>query len=518
MANTPWSGNYGARSVVGSSITLRSTVSITTSNPSAHPSVHHSPTVVSAPVWVSAHFGQFVTPGWRHLLVGRGSGILHDDAGDDVGSYVSFVPPGAGLEDVTLVVETMGASSSPRSVSFQLTGGLRAPTTLFVWQTTNSARFVPAPNVTVASDGTFVLSLPADGIVTASTIGTASHWQPKTPVPASAPFQLPYHDSFDETVYAYDAVPRYLSDQGGSFAVRNGSLVQTVTQRPGANDWYTTPDPITLLGDYTSWDDVRVLVNASLADAVGAPADPNAALAPCLANARGTSQVWTFDTPAPSYLSNTISGESICLNLYGCTKRLIYYRCCVGCGCSSDGGFRFTLDPNSHALTAPLLPGLCATAVNGSGVAMQACAPGASAQDWRYNATTSQLMNSATATCLTSSLQPQVPYVQACVRITGYTGFAGTAAVPGYCLRLDARGAWTLAAGNKTLSNGTMPAFDAAVPHSLEITALKSIVSAQVDGVALGAFGTAAFKSGMVALGSGVHPASFDDFIVENGQ
>lgn len=497
MANTPWSGSYN----------------------------------VSAPVWVSAQWGQFLEVGWRHLLTGRGAGLLpagadvggSADAGGaaDAGSYVAFVPPDS-LSQLTLIVETINAPPSTRV--FSLVGGLPGPGASFcVWTTTNSARFVRGSDVLVASDGTLTLTLPGDGVLTASTVCTAAHGVPSTPVPPPAPFALPYHDAFDEADCAYDSLPRYLSDQGGSFACRNGSLAQVVTQRPGSNDWYVTPDPLTLLGDYTPWADVTIGVTVALPPSVASSRqqvrsgdDPNAAVAPCEAGPSpiADAQAWSFNVPAQGYLSNAVDGESICVNLYGCEPRLIYYECCTSCGCYNGAGFVFSLQPNA-SLTAPLLPGLCASVLpDNATVSMVPCSASA-LQQWALVPGTRQLVNAGTRTCLTSPLRPIVPYTRVCARVTAYSGFNGLAPVPAYCLVLRSDSSWAVTAANVTLANGTLAGYDPARPTALELALAGDAVSASVGGVALGSWpGRGAFAAGMVALGSGVHEAVFDDFFV----
>ena len=485
MANTPWSGNF----------------------------------VDSAPLWVSAHFGQFTAIGWRFLLAGRGAGVLPapGGGGGDAGSYVSLVPPDS-LGDLTLVVETMGVGT-PSARAFALGGGLPGPGAVFqVWATTNATRFARLADATVGADGTLTLQVPADGILTASTLRGAAHGAPSAPVPPRAPLPLPFADSFDS--YAFDSPPKYLSDQGGSFAVRNGSLVQTVGMRPGANDWYTTPDPITLLGDYAPWADVTVSARAQLPPppAMGGETDPDATLEPCEAapGPRGAAQAWRFGAPHPGYLSNAAGGAApTCLNLYGCTARLIFYECCAGCGCSSDAGFLFALQPNG-TLTAPLLRGACATVqADGAKVAMAPCAsPIPATQAWVHNASTLQLVSAATRACLTSTLAPARPYVRVCARVTGYSGFHGRAPVPGYCLAVDGGGGWAVTAGAAQLSNGTLPGFDGSKPLDLALSAKGALVTARVDGAPLGAWPSSAYAGGMVALGCGVHACAFDDFSV----
>ena len=114
--------------------------------------------------------------------------------------------------DMTLVVETMGKAAAP-GTAFSLVGGLPGPgSRLHVWQTTQDAWFVALPDVVVAADGSLSLDLPADGIVTATTLATGSHGQPASPIPAPAPFPLPYADDFSGP---YDSMAKYLSDQVG---------------------------------------------------------------------------------------------------------------------------------------------------------------------------------------------------------------------------------------------------------------------------------------------------------------
>ena len=68
----------------------------------------------------------------------------------------------------------------------------------------------------------------ADSMMTLSTVSGAVHGGfPSSPIPASAPWPLPYSETFDSS-YAYDDMAFGFSDQGGSWAVRNGSLQQVI--------------------------------------------------------------------------------------------------------------------------------------------------------------------------------------------------------------------------------------------------------------------------------------------------
>ena len=82
-------------------------------------------------------------------------------------------------------------------------------------------------------------------MMTITTVAGGKKGAPAAPVPAAAPFPLPFEDNFDETTYAYDAMAHYFSDQFGSFAVRNGSLAQVAWKNPGKLAWSGDTDPFT---------------------------------------------------------------------------------------------------------------------------------------------------------------------------------------------------------------------------------------------------------------------------------
>jgi hypothetical protein len=240
-AHEPWSGNYEA----------------------------------SAPIWMTAHWGQFVQPGWRFLHVpGGGSGFLRytdPRSGDSLltGSYVTLVPPAGSPPGLTLILETLNNNACTRrnltnvDVTVKLAPGTGMPppgTTLQVWSTTSEAYFVRLADATVGADGSFALHVPADAIVTVSTTAGAAHGSfPSSPIPAAAPFPIPYTDGFND--YPEDALAHYFSDQGGSWAVRNGSLVQVAGGDPGPNAWAPNPQPLTQIGGET-WEDYAIAATA----------------------------------------------------------------------------------------------------------------------------------------------------------------------------------------------------------------------------------------------------------------
>ena len=195
---------------------------------------------LNSPLWTSAHWTQFTAPGWRFLSVPSGSSG-HLPGG---GAYVTLVPPDS-LADVTIVVETLagkclrcaGQTATAQNVTFVLGGGLPgAGTRLARWRTTAGAYFERLADVVLDAAASFTVDVAPDSMETYSTVMTATHGAfPGSPIPPDAPFPLPYADGFAAAAYAYDALPRYFSDQAGSFAVRNGAAHQVVPADPGAN-------------------------------------------------------------------------------------------------------------------------------------------------------------------------------------------------------------------------------------------------------------------------------------------
>jgi galactosylceramidase len=283
---------------------------------------------ISPPIWTSAQWMQFTQPGWKYLsTTSGGSGWLPGN-----GSYVTLVDPASPSTGFTLILETFVSggrcptdhpASAPQTVTFRLTGGLPAPgTSLAVWQTNETDMFVQLPDIVIASDGTITLSIGVDTMVTVSTVRTASKGQPSAPIPAPGPFPFPYSDDFSDAVYPYDWFARYFADQFGSFATRNGSMVQVAVGNPDANAWVTDADPVTIIGD-VNWTDTAVGIVARFEPAAGpASRQPSASSSVSSSNRGGRVgdgqpamlvacdasspfQVWVWNVTGQGYLSNT---------------------------------------------------------------------------------------------------------------------------------------------------------------------------------------------------------------------
>jgi len=477
---------------------------------------------VSPPIWTSAQWCQFTQPGWRFLSVPSGSSGLLPGGG----TYVSLVAPGGPSAGFTLILETFGklsarcagaSAAAPQSLVFALAGGLPAPgARLFVWQTNSTSLFAQLPDLIVAADGTIALTIGVETMVTVTNVAGGNKGLPAAPVPASALFPLPYSDDF--SAYAEDAMASYFADQFGSFAVRGGRLTQVAPMNPGKLAWSGDADPFTLIGG-VSWGDVSV--EADVVIGAGAPAAVAdglpAQLLPC--NASAPEQVWSFGKVAEGYMSG---GNGECLNAYGCGRDAVFWQCVTSggscCGAECYDGLRFTLAATGQVVCA--LPAVgCLTAVAGGGLTFAACAPTAAAaaaanQTFDFDAASGALaLAGGAGLCLSQSPPPPppVPYAQVCARIAAYQAFSLPRPPPGYCLQLQASGAWLLTSARGALANGTIAA-PGARPVLLRVAAAGARITAFADGVQLAAVSDAQHAGGMAGLGSGFHAASFGAF------
>ena len=537
-AHEPWSGNYEA----------------------------------SAPIWLSAHWTQFVTPGWRFLSVPSGSsGFLRLPNGGLAGSYVALVPATGASSGFTMIIETLAVggcvtrNESRLELTIALSGGLPGPgTQLYVWTTTSSSYFARQTDVVVAADGTVSLAVQPDSVMTMSTTAGATHGSfPGSPVPAAAPFPVPYADAFDG--YVEDAMARYFADQGGSWAVRGGTLRQVAEADPGANAWAPNPDPLTMIGG-EDWEDYAVAADAtfsrsfrhlSVSGATSQREPPSAkraaairsrrnawlagrgeplimddsrptlaqtsvALAPC--DVDDPAQRWSFDVIAPGYLANERAGANSaadCLNVGSCTDNsIITYQCLVdasGSSCGAPPGQYPNLVWSYNATSGALITamdGKALTLDGDSGLLVVAPFTGAASQLWTRNDTArSFALRGVAGGCL--STPPVETYVQVCGRITSFNGFNAIDKMPGYCIKLNTAGNWTLVVGGAPVTSGTVPLpFDPTSPHRLALSFAGTIVTATIDAQVVASVNDATFSRGNAALGSGWHVAGFDNFAV----
>ena len=228
---------------------------------------------VRSPVWASAHTTQFTEPGWLYLRNGSGSGFLPGG-----GSYVTLVSDEI-ASDYTIVIETTTRAHSMcirrnpswnwsvaelQTVTFSLENyKLQQVSSLQLWETRLFGEEVfffekrsPVPIV----NGSFQITLVPDSIYTLTT--TTGQQKGEFPSPPSPePFPVPYTESFEN--YRVGHMPKYISDQVGSFAVQprlggpGQAFQQMVEELPiswggDATHNHESKQPLSVLGDWNS--------------------------------------------------------------------------------------------------------------------------------------------------------------------------------------------------------------------------------------------------------------------------
>jgi hypothetical protein len=441
----------------------------------------------SAPIWLTAHWTQFAQPGWRFLHTpGGGSGFL-DVSGftEHVGTYVTLVPE-TSLNGLTVIIETMAQdgclnrNSTSLDLTFTTSGGLPGPgTALKVWMTTSTSYFIQLQDITIAADSTFSIHVPPDSMITISTETRAQKGSfPNSPIPADGIWPIPYTDNFNS--YPYDAMAKYFSDQGGSWAVRNGTIQQVAVGDPGNNGWAYNPDPLTQIGD-ERWIDYSVsatvtfnppgndiqqdemfmslkskrspkrkaalterrkqwkqgknlIDNEEEINELQRLRDVPTNLVSC--DATDLAQKWRFNFPDPGYISNNVNFNQLCLNVAGCIpSNIIFYQCVDdpnGSSCGAAPGqypnLVWRLDNTTGFLSTDMAPSLALT-VNSTNNALYLGTPqaGNDLQIWTYNSSSMQL--SVNGLCLYTP--PQKTYAIICGRMTTCDG-SNAITYPGY--------------------------------------------------------------------------------------
>eukprot|EP01116_Phalansterium_solitarium_P015450 TRINITY_DN3414_c0_g1_i1.p1 TRINITY_DN3414_c0_g1~~TRINITY_DN3414_c0_g1_i1.p1 ORF type:complete len:762 (+),score=180.62 TRINITY_DN3414_c0_g1_i1:87-2372(+) len=450
---------------------------------------------VTAPIWTSAQFCQFTSPGWI-FLGGQGSGTLPLGGG-----YVTLVPgpnqrgKRGTVGDFTLVIQTLEgggcdqATPSPQNVTFSLAGHLASASLLYVWSTTEADWFVQQPSITPIG-GQFTFFVDAGAMYTMTTLDIGRRGQ-YPPPPPSQPFPMPYTDDFQS--YSQDTTPQFFSDQGGTFAVRtvpgtkNNALSQLVFDAGDSNSWVANPDPVTLIGG-ASYADYSVGVSVMLPGRNRPPSTRGGLATVVACDATQANQRWVWNTPAAGYIQSV--SDQLCLNSLGCTSSIGFWDCVTtgGTCCGSDcyAGLQFRLDAASGQLVSALdTDQNCVTAQPHGPLVLAACNQSA-AQRWVYNQTSQQLYTtySGSAQCLTNGDQPPEVYAKACVRVSQFNGQVQSSWDNGVCLHVSSLGAWSLRSGPTTVGNGTI-SVDWSTWHRLYVTATGQQFTASFDGQVL---------------------------------
>jgi galactosylceramidase len=201
-AESPWSGNYRV-------------------NPMA---------------WAYAHTTQFTEIGWKYLDGACGQ----ITPGNRNGTYVALRDPSSA--NWSMIICTEAAAS----MTVNIAGGLSAGT-VYVWKSEASAQFVQQSGITPAN-GSFTIALAANSMYTLTT--TTGQQKGSRSIPAAKPFPYPYSENYES--YAAGAMPRYHSDQKGTFEVSDrpggGKCLKQIVPAQGLA-WASPIKPNTFFGD-----------------------------------------------------------------------------------------------------------------------------------------------------------------------------------------------------------------------------------------------------------------------------
>ena len=230
--------------------------------------------------YTTLHFSQFIPKGWRFIKNAcYCDGVVGGDGHAMVEakfSYLTAVSPN--FKDHSIVITN--TLQQPIKYIFTVNGINTENKPLNVWETCGESDMSkPLESNFFVKKGTISTSTidkltKFDITIQPMSIVTITTLEPKFTKPiqnsANDIFALPYRDDFrysDKTAnFLHDrgGAPLYTTDQGGAFEVKNGALVQQITQKMRANEWGYTPEPTTTLGD-DRWFDYSVSADVEFA-------------------------------------------------------------------------------------------------------------------------------------------------------------------------------------------------------------------------------------------------------------
>ena len=156
-------------------------------------------------LWITAHFTQFIEPGWVYLNSGCSSGTDN--------SYLALKDPNTG--DVTIIILNRGINET--EYTFNLSN--LNVSVFHAWGTDEENQFYKMSDMPVKSDS-FIISIPPKSIYTLSTTTGQQKGSPSNGIPENSALSLPYTDNFE--IYEYGKQPYYTADQSGAFEISSG--------------------------------------------------------------------------------------------------------------------------------------------------------------------------------------------------------------------------------------------------------------------------------------------------------
>lgn len=216
--------------------------------------------------YMSLHFGQFIKKGWAYVedacfADGTAGGDGHAIV-DSTYSCLTAADPVTG--DYSAVITN--TTPDPITYNFTVTNLDKASSAVSVWETRgpdggewNENYFRHIDTVTPAENGgnyIFSVTVKPYSIITLSTLEVEEKSFPEA---SSRVLPLPYTDDYEYADYPADYLssrgnaPRYTTDEGGAFEVRNidgnNVLMQVITPETKSTEWGSTPNPVTNFGD-----------------------------------------------------------------------------------------------------------------------------------------------------------------------------------------------------------------------------------------------------------------------------
>lgn len=226
--------------------------------------------------YMGLHFSRFIKTGWAFVDSacagdGKAGGDGHAIV-DATYSYMTCTDPDTG-DYSTVITNT---TDSPIVYTFNVTGSDKADSPVNVWETRGPSggawneNYFRLRETVTSENGSFTVTVQPYSMVTLTTLeterGEFKEYESKL-------LELPFTDDFeydDEYLAARGGAPRYTTDEGGAFEVVNDDdgnkvLMQKITEEIHAEEWGSTPSPVTNFGD-DRWFSYSVSADVKFAD------------------------------------------------------------------------------------------------------------------------------------------------------------------------------------------------------------------------------------------------------------
>lgn len=214
---------------------------------------------VTSGLWATAHFTQFIKPGWKYLDSASYAG--NEKKGEEKCGYIALTAPDG--HDWSLIF--VNCCNEEKQYEVEVTGELRSEE-IHVWMTDSQECFIKKEDIHPSSNQ-FTITIQPYSICSLTTTKGQKKGTSQYEIPAEKRMMLPWKDDF--SIYQIGAQPVLTSDQGGAFEIDmvrgKKVLKQKITEHMKPIDWVyrTTPLPYTLLGSEL-WTDYQVEVEVLL--------------------------------------------------------------------------------------------------------------------------------------------------------------------------------------------------------------------------------------------------------------